>query len=130
MSYSASTIGLPQLRASSSARYAAFCRIFSASRNSTVHVVGVGIWDLRDDFLSCRIINRKRLARLAFSPLAVDVHPVRTNFCFYSCWHRDLLHLPGFIQPDSRRWPSYVVLLICTGETPAPTSRVVDFRRP
>src|SRR6184192_1140779 len=149
MSYSASTIGLPQLRASSSASCAAFCRIFSANRNSTrprscrgraprtifesrlrssnsaVHVVGVGIRNLRDHFLRCGIVDRKCLARLAFNPLAVDVHLVCANLCLYPCWHGDLHQLA-----ELRSAGHYVILLTCTGETPAPTSLVVDLRRP
>ena len=84
MSYSASTIGLPVLRHSSSARAAAFCRIFSASLKKirprscalvcghgpesnaslrsfyrAVNIRGVGGGDLRDNFFGGGIVNRK-----------------------------------------------------------------------
>src|SRR2546427_768908 len=93
--------------------------------NSAVHVVGVGIRNLRDHFLRCGIVDRKCLARLAFNPLAVDVHLVCTHFCLYPCWHGDLHQLA-----ELRSAGHYVILLTCTGETPAPTSLVVDLRRP
>ena len=108
MSYSASTIGLPVLRHSSSASMAAFWRIFSASLKrmrprSCAVVVAHGPesnaalrglhcavrrrqhWrrgNLRDHFFGRRIVDGKRLRRIAVDPFAIDVNLIGRTSVF------------------------------------------------
>ena len=116
MSYSASTIGLPVLRHSSSASAGRFWRIFvgepeqDASAllrrggcpravfesgfgggDGAVHVVGGGVGNLRDDFFGRGIVDREGLRRLAGDPFAVDEHLVGLYVGLHSAGHRGLL---------------------------------------
>src|SRR5207244_10925139 len=88
--------------------------------NSAVHVVGIRIRNLRDHFLRCGIVDRKCLARLAFNPLAVDVHLVCANLCLYSCWHGYLHQLAELLS-----YGHYVILITYTGYTASTPSYVL-----
>ena len=127
MSNSASTMGLPVLRHSSSASAGRLARTFSAEAEEdaaaflrggrrpwavfesgfgggygAVDVVGAGVGNLGDDFFGGGIVDGKSLRGLARDPLAVDVHLVGFDFGCDSAGHWfDLLLTSGAKAPKS-----------------------------
>ena len=61
--------------------------------NRAVHVICIGVGNLRNDFFGGGIVDRESLPGRALDPLAINVQLVSFDFSLYSSGHKDLLRL-------------------------------------
>ena len=59
--------------------------------DGTIHVVNIGIGNLREDLFIRGIIDGESLIGPAVDPVAIYIHLISADFGFYSGWHKDLL---------------------------------------
>ena len=71
--------------------------------DGAVHVVGIGVWNLRDDFFARGIVDGEGLGGLAVDPFAVDVHLISADVGFHSTGHKDLLRSSVGLKPAENK---------------------------
>ncbi len=70
------------------------CAVFKGGfrgGDGAVHVVGIGVWNLGDDFLARGIVDGEGFRGLAIDPFTIDVHLISADVGFDSTRHKDLL---------------------------------------